>query len=210
MMRDDEVMKLRQAFAAPVPAAWNTEGCPEPDRIWSAVRGELPPDEIREILDHVALCASCAEDWRIAMTFEDEARKREPAPVRFHRYRPWVAAAAAALVLTVGGRLILRPTPGYRGDKPTIEAAIPSGETLPREACILTWRPVEGAESYNLQVTTEELEPVADRNGLTSPSYRIPVEALAKIPSGAMLHWKVTAVYPDGEKHSSQFKNPLQ
>src|SRR5689334_24928550 len=105
MMKDDELSRLRTAFTAPVPAAWSPESCPEPDRIWEAVRGELPPDEIREIVDHVAVCASCAEDWRIAAEFERESQSQEreavvrPFPVR--RFQPWIAAAAAALVLTV-------------------------------------------------------------------------------------------------------------
>ena len=49
MKREEgELAKLRRAFASgpqvePVPAV-----CPSPEQIWSAVRGELPPGEIRQ------------------------------------------------------------------------------------------------------------------------------------------------------------------
>lgn len=216
MTRDDEdIMRLRKAFAEP---AIEIEGCPEPDRIWSAVRGELPADELRETLEHVALCASCAEDWRIAMAFEEEARKGELAPVvLFHRYRPWVAAAAAALVLTVVGIRIRdiqgpdRNEPQWRGAETEIQPAISRGTPLQRRACVLAWKPVEGAESYNLAVTTDTLIVIANQTGLTTSSYRIPPGDLARFPAGTMLQWTVTAYDAEGGKiSSSTFLNPLQ
>jgi hypothetical protein len=204
MMNDnEEIMRLREAFAAPDSAASNIQECPEPDRIWSAVRGELPADELREVLSHVALCASCAEDWRIAMAFEEEARQREEARViPFHRYQRWVAAAAAALVLTVSGKYIHewqkeQGPPTYRGEQTRIEAVVSTGEALPREAFVLAWKPVENAESYDLSVTDANLIVVAHQKG-TSTTYQIPAGDLAALSPGAKLHWTVTAFDEDG------------
>ncbi len=215
-MKDDEISRLRVAFTTPVPTAWNSGSCPDPDRIWEAVRGELPPEEIREIVDHVAVCASCAEDWRIAMEFEKQAQQKEaevyPFPPR--RFQPWIAAAAAALVLTVGGEYVRQrqnpvETAEYRGEKTEIRSL--AGEARARQAFALSWTPVEGAESYDLLVTTAELDTVADPKDLTSTQYQVPASALADLPAAAQLHWRVTAVFPDGErKQSPTFTTALE
>lgn len=216
---EDELARLREAFTAPVPAAWSAESCPEPGRIWEAVRGALPPDEVREIVDHVAVCASCAEDWRIAMAFEEESRAQQEKVATVRRFpsgerlRPWIAAAAAALVLTVGGVYLNQTrgpvgTPGYRGNENRIQSL--AGESCPRNACVLSWSTVEGAESYDLLVTTSDLVTVADPKGLTTTRHQIPASALAGLPAGARLHWTVTAVFPDGGRVSKSFETLLE
>jgi hypothetical protein len=213
-MKDDEISRLRVAFTTPVPAAWSPGSCPEPDRIWEAVRGELPPEEVREIVDHVAVCASCAEDWRIAVAFEKESQAVVyPFPAR--RFQPWIAAAAAALVMTVGGVYVRQQTQKptvtaeYRGEK--IEIRSLAGETRPRQSFALAWTLVEGAESYDLVVTTAELDTVADPKGLTTTQYQVPASALEGLPAAAQLHWRVTAVFPDGErKQSPTFTTALE
>jgi hypothetical protein len=210
MMKDDEeISRLRAAFTAPAPPAGS---CPEPDRIWEAVRGELPPEEVREIVDHVAVCASCAEDWRIAVAFEKESLAVvRPFPPR--RFQPWIAAAAAALVMTVGGvyvRQTVKPDPPvYRGEESRIESRTPA--SLPRQSCVLQWSPVPDAEAYDLLATTAELETVADPKGLTTTQYQVPASALADLPAAAQLHWRVTAVFPDGgRKQSPTFTTALE
>lgn len=217
MMKDDEISRLQAAFTAPGPPIGS---CPEPDRIWEAVRGELPPEEVRAIVDHVAVCASCAEDWRIAVAFEKEsgAQQEKGTVVSFpaRRFQPWIAAAAAALVLTVAGvyvRQTQKPelTAEYRGEQSKVEALVPPGEVLPRQGFILAWTPVPGAESYDLLVTTTELDTVVSPKGLTTTEYQVPADALANLPAGAQLHWSVTAVFPDGErKQSPTFTTALE
>lgn len=215
MMKDAELARLRAAYAAPPPGASNTGSHPEPDRIWMAVRGELPADEIREIVDHMALCASCAEDWRIAMAFEEEARVQDmPRRSSADRFRPWIAAAAAALVLTVSGIYVRQmqkpvPEPEYRGEADAIRSL--AGETQPRGACVLSWTPVAGVESYDISITTAELTVIDTAQRLTEPSYQVPPDALADLPSGTRLQWRVTAVFPDGgRKQSTSFMTKLQ
>ncbi|HVG09631.1 MAG TPA: zf-HC2 domain-containing protein [Thermoanaerobaculia bacterium] len=207
-MKDEELSRLQAAFAAPAPPAGS---CPEPDRIWEAVRGELPPEEVREIVDHVAICASCAEDWRVAVAFEKEAAAQQgnedvvrPLPAR--RFQPWIAAAAAALVLTVGGVYFQqpqKPVPEYRGGESKVESLVPPGGILPRQSFVLAWKPVPGAESYDLLVTTTELDSVVNLKNLTTTRYQVPADALANLPAGALLHWSVAAVFPDGSREQS-------
>lgn len=217
MMKDDQLERLRAAYTAPGAGAPEPESHPEPDRIWQAVRGELPPEEIRETVDHVALCASCAEDWRIAMAFETESRTQDARPNVLRpsftdRFRPWIAAAAAALVLTVGGiylRQAQTPPPEYRGERDAIRPL--SGKTLPREAFVLSWTPVQGAESYDCAVTTAELAAVAEGRRLPTPTFQVPAAALSPLPAGTLLDWRVTAVFPDGgRKQSPTFRTKLE
>jgi hypothetical protein len=216
MMKDNKISRLRAAFTAPGPP---TGSCPEPDRIWEAVRGELPPEEVREIVDHVAVCASCAEDWRIAMEFEKESeasREKDtvvrPFPAR--RFQPWIAAAAAALVLTLGGVYLeqtRKPVPPaeYRGEESGIESR--TQENLPRQSFVLRWSPIPDAESYDLLVTTAELDTIADPKGLTTTQYQVPASALANLSAAAQLHWRVTAIFPDGgRKQSPTFTTALE
>ncbi|HEX5718477.1 MAG TPA: hypothetical protein VF179_20105, partial [Thermoanaerobaculia bacterium] len=100
-------------------------------------------------------------------------------------------------------------TAEYRGEETEIRSL--AGETRPRQAFALSWTPVEGAESYDLLVTTAELDTVADPKGLTTTQYQVPAGALADLPAAAQLHWRVTAVFPDGErKQSPTFTTALE
>lgn len=211
MMKDDEISRLRAAFAAPTSETPDPGDCPEPDRIWEAVRGELPPEEVREIVDHTAVCASCAEDWRIAKEFEKESQaEKEDIAYSFpaRRLQPWITAAAAALVMTVSGIYVhnqtqkpAAPVP-YRGGGSEIEALGNPDQALPRESFILAWKPVPGAESYELLVSYD-LDTVVSPKDLTTTKYQVPADALANLPAGTPLHWMVTAVFPDGRRESS-------
>ena len=66
---------LRTAFATNVTANAGeaTESCPEAERFWAAVHGELPADEVRQMATHTATCTSCAEAWRLALHLGEEA-----------------------------------------------------------------------------------------------------------------------------------------
>ncbi len=204
MNTNDELSRLRAAFAAPevaVKTAPEPEACPPSDRIWLAVRGELPPDGLREIVDHVATCPACAEDWRIAMVFEEESRADLPAPAPLQpkaatlKRRAWMAIAASILVAFIGFKF-LRPKPEFRGggEEAGIESLV-EGESLPRDAFILRWTPVAGAETYNLEVlTAADLDLLYRAEGLTTTTCQVPPANLASLRSGAKVHWLVTPV----------------
>lgn len=211
----DDVERLRRAFAEPGPAP-DPDDCPSPETIWEAVRGELPPDEIRAVVEHTATCPACAEDWRIAAAFEEELRalrsetEEAAAPQPAIAWRRMWIAAAAALVLTVLGLqtrswLGENQPPAYRNEGSTaIRTLVPEGAALPRQAFDLKWSPVPGALSYDLLVSTETLQTVADARGLTAPQYRIPESALADLSSGTKLYWHVEAALPEGGRVASR------
>jgi hypothetical protein len=211
---DQQLARLRAAFAVASDAP-HPESCPAPEAIWSAVRGELPPGELRQVLEHTAACAACAEDWRLAAELQRQSAATEavaPGKVlqgRFGRWRPLaaVAALAAGLLIAVG----VYRTGGFGPQEPTyreagdaaIESLLPENQELPRQGAELRWSPVPGAESYDVRVSTEDLRLVWTAEGQKAASHRIPESALAGLPLGAKLLWQVDAVFPDGTRRSS-------
>jgi hypothetical protein len=213
--------RLRTAFQAPAGPAPAPETCPAPETIWAGVRGELPPQQMREVLDHVASCAACAEDWRLAAEIEREAsRSATAAPGkvivgRFGRFRSLAAAAAIAAGLLVAVN-VYRDSgpqePTYRNAEQTdVRSLLPEGAALPRQGAVLRWSPVPGATSYDVQVSTEDLQIVATAQGQTATEYRIPESGLRNLAPGTSLLWQVDAVFPDGTRQSSPtFTTPLK
>jgi Putative zinc-finger len=222
-----ELERLRAAFAIPDPAnsAPDPTTCPAPEAIWAAVRGELPPRELREVVEHTAVCASCAEDWRLAAEIEKQTAASQTATIpvgrviqgRFGQFRTWTAAAAiaAGLLIAVGlyrtGDFGPRE-PGFReSETVAVRSLLAEGQALPRQSAVLRWAPVPGAASYDVRISTEDLRLVDTAQGQTATEYRLPDSALAGLPAGTKLLWQVDAVFSDGTRQPSQtFNNPLQ
>jgi hypothetical protein len=226
-MNDQEPQKLarlRAAFA--VTDDVSGQECLPADTILTAVRGELHPHELRQALDHLASCASCSEDWRLAADIERQSsesatsaspRSAKVIQGRFGGWRPLMAAAAlaAGLLIAVGvyrtGGLNPQP-PTYReaGDA-AVHSLLAEGQALPRQGAVLRWSAVLGAASYDVRISTDDLRPVQTAEGLAATEYRIPDASLASLPAGAKLLWQVEAVFPDGTSRSSAtFTNPLR
>lgn len=214
MKREEgELAKLRRAFASvpqaePVPAA-----CPPPEQIWGAVRGELPPGEIRQIVEHTATCASCAEDWRLAVALQrpESASIVVHATERFtarQRIRNWGLAAAAALAVAVVGiqwQQQKLDDAAYRGEGLAIESLVEEGSALPRNQFLLRWSaPETPGVTYDVEVSTEDLRLVASADDLREPQFLVPASALAGLPPGTRLLWKVEAELPQGAELPSE------
>jgi hypothetical protein len=212
MTRDDqELASLRRAFAADSQRTSETAACPAPETIWEAVRGSLPPAQVREVVQHVALCPACAEDWRLARTLQEQEAAAAPAPVRLtprlRRWRTWGLAAAAALAFTVIGVQWLRQpeAPAYREEARTAIRSQVEGHALPRDRFVLRWTPpVPAGAVYELIASTEDLQVIASEEGLRTPQFQVPASALKDLPSGARVLWKVEADLPAGGHERSQ------
>jgi hypothetical protein len=224
-MNDDlETASLRAAFAATgetSAAVPQSSACPPPAALWAAVSGELQPWQVRALVDHTAGCAGCAEDWRLAAAQLQETRPGEeaeeaPRPARRGHPWPWLAtAAAAAIVATVVGVEQARRAPEgpvYRQgwQPPPIDSRLREGEALPRRRCLLRWSPVAGAVSYDVQVSSEDLNLLGAASGLATPEFQVSAEKLANVPAGGRIDWRVKALRKDGSEQSSQtFVTPL-
>ena len=140
-----------------------------------------------------------------------------PANDRGYGY-PAILALVAAAVLAI---LVFPrdPDPSSPSPSPTIE---PDGGTVLREAgttaaitselatpdlepgaFTLRWSEVPGALRYELQLTTEALDPVWSADDLTANHASVPRETIEAVPAGTELVWRVTAVMPDGQRRSS-------
>lgn len=216
MSQDDQKLeRLRAAFAAPAVAAPDPESCPSPETTWAAVRGELPPRELRGVVEHTAACEACAEDWRLAAELvrqsatATETTSGKVFQGRFGRWRPLAAAAAVAAGLLVAVGLYRTGTlgpgqPSYReAESQAIRSLVAKDQALPRQGAVLRWSPVPGAETYDVRISTEDLRLVLTAQSLKSTSYSIPESALASLPPGSKLLWQVDAVFPDGSRRSS-------
>ncbi|HKH46297.1 MAG TPA: zf-HC2 domain-containing protein [Thermoanaerobaculia bacterium] len=211
---EGELAKLRRAFASVPQPASAPAACPSPEKIWEAVRGELPSREIQAIVTHMAGCAACAEDWRLAMALQRPAAGVSnviPAAQRFsagQRLRNWGLAAAAVLALGVFGvqwaRQANQQDYTYRGEQTAIHSLVEEGQALPRNQFLLRWSaPETPGATYDVEVSTEDLRAIASGDDLREPQLLVPASALAGLPPGTRLLWKVDAELPQGEHVSS-------
>jgi len=222
---NQELERWRAAFTAPAIDEPAREDCPSPEILWAAVRGELPPQALREVVDHTAVCAACAEDWRLAVEVNRQAAQVDSVPAhlpgnviagRFGGWRSLAAAAAlaAGLLVAVGiyREAVVPRQPTYREtQQETVRSLVVAGQALPRQAAVLRWTPLPGATAYDVSVGTEDLRQVASAHGLSAAEYRLPKEALASLPAGAKLLWRVEASFPDGHRvESPTFTTHLQ
>jgi len=180
--------RLRAAFAEPDEPP-HPDRCPPPGEIWAGVHGELPPARLREIVEHLAACAPCAEAWRVALIMErPEGAEGAPAEelvqasaaARGSRFRPgWrlygaLGAAAAAVFAVVLGTHDLRraappAVPGIVAERGSPAGArtatrwlTPNEAVLPRTGARLRWSGPPGA-TYDVTIA------LVDERGATQP-----------------------------------------
>lgn len=215
-----ELVKLRQAFSEAGPEALP---CPAADRIFAAAHGELRGADLDEILDHVALCASCTQAWHLALEIRKEI-EGAAAPTletvnsvvvgRFgaKRWSQLLGTLAAILLMAVVlPHLVPNQVPVdesvVRGDG-EVKLRDVSGP-LQRERCVLRWQiepPVPEAR-YEVTVMDENLQTLARYSALTVNELVLLPQDLQGVAPGATLHWRVQATLPDGRQVGSNFRS---
>jgi hypothetical protein len=200
----------RETWAALAERAAPTDACPPAERLWDAAHGELAPDQVAALVDHVAQCALCAEAWEIAADLAKEVPAAQPARVlTFPSRRVWTwASLAAAAVIVIGVFVVPRgginreaegPSDVYRTESSsTLRPLVPDGQTLPKNAAVLKWSSAGDNATYSIDVATDDLTPVAKASNLGTTEYTVPETALRALPTGARLVWRVQASWPDG------------
>jgi hypothetical protein len=219
-----EDFDLRRAFTAPGGRAPRPEECPDPETIWAAVHGALPPRELRDVVDHTATCGACAEDWRLAVEADrDEVPSVENArptaaipaarPILFPRRRarfiPLVAAAAAIVLLVVGlPRRHHEEEPSVSRGGGYLVSPHADGQVLPRDACLLQWSGPPGA-TYDVEVITQMGKTLFSKRGITGTELLVPEASLGPRLAGTSIDWKVTERF-HGEVLHRRFTSMLR
>jgi hypothetical protein len=208
------VEALRSLFASGTEIPPHGENCPPAEKIWDAVREELDPGERREIVGHLKSCASCAAEWRSAMEPEEMAERiATTLPARPLLLRTLWLPVAAVAILVLGATLVfilqqrggVEDRPGYRaGEEERIRSLIPDGQILPRHRFLLRWSAIDEDARYTIKVDRRDLTPVTAARNLLGTEHQVPSEALAEIPSGATIVWRVEARLVDGRKVISE------
>jgi hypothetical protein len=213
---------LRAAFAAPLPAAESAAdaaSCPAPERVWEAVHGGLPASEMREVVEHVALCAACAEEWRLAMALGaggEAGRSAEAAALRRPGPRLWLGVAAVLLTGVLGVQVYrtqqerTQPPVNRQPVQERIQTLVPESTPLSRADCLLRWTPVRGARSYDVVVRAADLTPVVAARDLIPSELRVEPSALRGVKPGQKIFWQVTANLDGGGQTTSTFIHTLQ
>lgn len=191
-MSDDRLRELFQGTGAPGP------DCPAPEAIWDAAVGDADPAATEALLAHVQTCASCAEDWRLAHTFDHDA---DGVPENVVPLKPrrglW---AGAALVVAAAAAVLLAlqsPDPdevSFRGGDTSVVRLV--GAEVPRTAPVVRWQAVPGATTYEVAVFDEALKRLAKQE-LTTTSWTLPAAATQH---DGTLYWQVTARLDDGRE----------
>jgi hypothetical protein len=185
-----DVARLREALARLADEPGWQEA--DAERVFSALHGDVGPEERRAVVDELIRNPKAAEAWRLARELEppDHAARRSVAPAT------WMAIAATVL-LVAGAAWLLVPrqpaTPVYRtGESRTIASLLPDDKPLSRAAPVLRWTPVEGAR-YRVRVLTPELDLLDESEDLAASEYRLREDVLQKIPGGSRILWQVEA-----------------
>lgn len=204
----EELSRYRKALVSSS-AVVAAGACPDPERIWEAARGESPPREVTELVDHTLACSDCSLAWQLAVELgrlpEQPARiLRSPRFLRHRQLWSGVLAAAAAILLVVtvpwqdfGGG----PPSGVRGGElpgsDEIVSLVPADEPLSRQDCVLRWSSPWADARYSVTVVDDEFKPLTEIFDLEDPQYRVPEEELTEVAPGALLYWTVRATGPE-------------
>jgi len=180
-----------------------------------------PPDGgLGRLLQEVQGAPGTRESGRERPDRRDRAHKTG------HRaWRPvlpvWVPALVAATVVLAVGLGVWRPwnvedpppvqeRAGETAD--ALRSALGPEEALPRDAFVLDWEvgsSWEGAR-FSVTVTRDDLTLVAEAHGLEETHFEVSAEALASLPTGARLFWRVEAVRPDDARRAEVFTARLE
>src|SRR5262249_26326757 len=129
-------------------------------------------------------------------------------PLRPRSWR-WLAGggalAAAALLAAV-----LVPRTGQREAAPVVRGRDdgllrpdPAVETLDRAHPVLRWSGAPPGSPYGVVVSARDVTVLYGGSGLDPPEVEIPAEALAAVPPGSDVVWRVEAIAPGGRRISS-------
>jgi hypothetical protein len=217
MTEDAELERLRTAWAS-LPPSERGPGCAPPEEIWAAVQGEHPGERARTLIEHAVGCADCATLWRLARELsaapaDADAPERSLAaqkPARVLPFRRAVAVGAGLLAAAVVAFVLvprLSPPAGppaeLRGTGGAELRMAPGTESVFRNRATLRWTGAPPGSRYAITVSTSDLTVLFRASGLTATEVEVPATALAGVPVGSQVLWRIEAILPDGTRLAS-------
>jgi hypothetical protein len=201
---------LREAYAS-APAGTASGPCGDPEEIWRAVQGGLSPARVADLLDHALACTACDRAFVLARTLLRETAvgtagtesppvsiRRSPALTRRTVVAGLGLVAAAAVAILALRRPPTREEPPFREAPAGSITPLPGTEHLPRGRFLLRWSAGPPGSRYSLWVATPELRELYAESRLETSEQLVPASALAGVPEGADVLWRVEAHLPDG------------
>jgi len=200
----DPDSRLKEAFHTLADSAPDDPSADDVARVWSAVAGELPAEERRQLVERTATDAPLAQAWRVAHELH-QAQLGGAVDVR--RSSSWWPAAlmgiAATLIVAAGVRVLYfdrTPADVFRDSGSyVITSPLAADAALPRDAFVLKWQAGPQGSRYLVRVTTEDLQVLMTAPELTAAEVTVPSAALAPVPAGGRVLWQVVMSSPAGE-----------
>ena len=196
-----EAKSLRAALSELTESRGMGKDCPSAETLWDSATERLGPEADAPILLHIGECGACGLAWELARDLAP-TREQETATER-SRWLP--LAAAALLAVAVTGVVVDQQRRQDPASSSYRESAVewlvsttPQDRPLSREDCRLRWASGPDGTTYDVVVTTEELEPITHAWALEEAELSIDRPALNGVASDESIFWRVTAHSPDG------------
>jgi len=213
--------------------AYGDDGpCPAPEAFLRSSTDGLTREERERLERHAETCPACAAERKLAREFDATPRTADPSSVDLQyvvnhleahpvvrgtapapRARPasrlmwsWGLAAAAVLVVAVGGVMLrgpsaptlpsLGPDTVLRGAR--VEVEFPRGDldAVPRT---MRWESVDGAAGYRVVVTAVD-DTILIENTTEIPSIELSDEDLGRMHPAVVYFWQVEALDSQGSR----------
>ena len=200
---------LRKAYERALDARRVTgrEACVSPEAMLSLLRREGSEEQRLERLDHVMGCGACRSEFELLRSIEQAGaattERAAHAVLQFSRRFavPLALAASLILVVTVGQRL---RSPGgadvERGSTNGLTLLGPPPEIPPGTWPTFAWKPVPGAQSYELELLDEKGTVVF---GAKTSETSVTMSDPLLIAPGKSYHWWVRATTASGDQRAS-------
>ena len=172
-------------------------GCVSPEGLRRLVDQEESEASRLELLDHVMACSACHGEFELLRSIGQGAKQDQR-----HRVPRWTMAAAASVVLLIGGGVVWRSlgpeAQPFRGAAGDIELISPVGQAADGPLR-LVWEAVPEVLSYRLEVLdgSGALVHAAETQ---DTSYLVP--DTVPLQSGTELMWWVRGVMRDGSERT--------
>jgi len=184
-------------------------GCPSPDALLAAVRGEGPEAERLQVLDHALRCAACRPELALLQSVSG-AGERSRGVVALSWFRRRLAPLAiAASLLVVAGVFGVNEWQKRTGDE---IPRSPSGDAEPAliapgspaetgATVTFIWHPVAGALRYTLELSGSSGDLLL-RTSTGDTALVAPLDTIAR----GEHRWSVRAHMDDGSERRSEIR----